>query len=443
MLVTLVFLTSSKLPAPIRVASQPPEALKSRITIPTEQPAYVFAQSGGTTLRKSFSESSFGEQQTKATNPPLVEEVAEPHGSIRSRHAKGVSNGPPQSPGFGAANQEDDSVEVPGKVLKELVPGYETREIQGFKMLLSTQAIKEGKKDKGKPFQALLTEFDGLAEVLPSSTLKPLRRVLIWIEWDNLDWANPRTLAKYYGGSIWSLAPSEHPLKSNAIELLSLKKLTVEKNLSTERTRLVLLHELAHAVHHVVVGFDNRDVLFAYKQAMDRRLYDRVQTENGGLERAYAATNAREYFAELTCAYLDRCYYFPFTREDLRDHDPTGYRLMESVWGKQKEEPRKAGPGAREERIRNMIERYIRADIPNRSLRLDHWHPPLRASDGQKEGLLYRIEFSISVVNLRDANIERRNSNYCVFVVNERIMTKQITPAGWKAVKICKILEKE
>jgi hypothetical protein len=90
-----------------------------------------------------------------------------------------------------------------------------------------------------------------------------------------------------------------------------------------------------------------------------------------------------------------------------------------------------------------MIERYIRADIPNRSLRLDHWHAALKASDGQKEGMLYRIEFSVAVVNLRETKMERRNSNYYVFVVNDRIMTKQITPAGWEAVKICKILEKE
>jgi hypothetical protein len=281
-----------------------------------------------------------------------------------------------------------------------------------------------------------------LTEVLPLSALKPLRRVLIWIEWDNLDRTSPRALAKYYGGSIWLLAGSEHPLKSNAIELLSLKKLTMEKNLSTERTRLVLLHELAHAVHHVVVGFHNGVVLFAYKQAMDRRLYDQVQTENGGLERAYAATNAREYFAELTCAYLDRCYYFPFTRQDLREHDPTGYRLMEKVWGNQKEKPRQPGPAEPDDRLQSIIERYIRADIPNKSLRIDRWHSPLKATDGNKDGLLYRIEFSISVVNLRDTKMERRSSNYYLFVVKDSIIAKQITPAGWEAVKICKILDK-
>jgi hypothetical protein len=36
-------------------------------------------------------------------------------------------------------------------------------------------------------------------------------------------------LAKYYGGTIWRLNGSEDPLKSNAIEVLSLKNLATEK----------------------------------------------------------------------------------------------------------------------------------------------------------------------------------------------------------------------
>jgi hypothetical protein len=204
-------------------------------------------------------------------------------------------------------------------------------------MLLSTQAVKEGLKDRGKPFAALVTEFNGLVNVLPPKVLKPLRKVWIWIEWDNVDRSSQNVLAKYYGGgAIWRLDDTEQLLKANGVELLSLRNLTREKQLSVDRTRLVLLHELAHAVQHVFLqdGFSNRVVGFAYKQAMDRRLYDRVQTARGGVSRAYAATNAAEYFAELTCAYLDRCSYYPFMRDELKEHDPTGYQLMETVWGK-------------------------------------------------------------------------------------------------------------
>jgi len=226
-------------------------------------------------------------------------------------------------------------VRVPGRLLQERVPGYETREIDGFTMLLSTQAIAEAKKDDGKPFDALVSEFNGLVEVLPTKCLIALRRVLIWIEWDRIDEAHPRVLAKYYGFTMWRLDGSDHPLKSKAVEVLSLKRLTHEKSLFPERRiRLVLLHELAHVIHHQVLpgGFDNQDVIFAYNQAKDRRLYTNVKNARGDMGPAYASTNSGEYFAELTCAYLDRCYYFPFDREDLKKHDPTGYRVLDAIW---------------------------------------------------------------------------------------------------------------
>jgi hypothetical protein len=140
-------------------------------------------------------------------------------------------------------------------------------------------------------------------------------------------------LAKYYGGNVWRLDGSAHPLKSNAVEVVSLKTLAAQKEAAREKSSLILLHELVHAVHHLGLGFDNATVRFAYQQAMDRRLYDKVKDLYGREARAYAATSAAEYFAELSCAYLDRCSYYPFTRDELRDHDPTGYQLMESVWG--------------------------------------------------------------------------------------------------------------
>ena len=87
------------------------------------------------------------------------------------------------------------------------------------------------------------------------------------------------------------------------------------------------------------------------------------------------------------------------------------------------------------------MERYIRADNPNKSLRIEHWHSPAKATDGQREGLLYRVEFSVPVVNLREAKIERRTSNYYLFILGEKIIAKQITPSDWDAVKICKVLD--
>jgi hypothetical protein len=53
------------------------------------------------------------------------------------------------------------------------------------------------------------------------------------------------------------------------------------------------------------------------------------------VSRPYARTNANEYFAEISCAYLDRCNRYPHTADELKELDPTGYKVMEKVWGKQ------------------------------------------------------------------------------------------------------------
>ncbi len=218
---------------------------------------------------------------------------------------------------------------APGRLLKEVVVGYETREINGFTFLLSTQVIREAQAAKGLPFKALVEEFDGLVRVLQPGALKVLRQVPMWIEWNNRGSAG-HVLAQFRGGQSWA----EHPLKSNSIEVLSLKVLTRQRQAMRDKASLVLLHEMAHAVHFLIIGPENQGPAFAYQQAMDRRLYDNVKTAAGGSARAYAATNEFEYFAELSCAYLDRCHYFPFTRDDLEKYDPTGYRLMEQAWGR-------------------------------------------------------------------------------------------------------------
>jgi hypothetical protein len=65
-----------------------------------------------------------------------------------------------------------------------------------------------------------------------------------------------------------------------------------------------------------------------------RGLYRDVKDVNGDrIETAYAAHNALEYFAELSCAYFLRGEYAPFERPALQTYDPEGYALIETLWG--------------------------------------------------------------------------------------------------------------
>src|SRR5262249_57497084 len=110
--------------------------------------------------------------------------------------------------------------------------------------------------------------------------------------------------------------------KGNGVTILKVKSVTKEDQPKTDSGRCVTLHELAHAFQHHVVG-DNPLVKQTYKQAMERKLYD---------PELYVATNDREYFAELSCAYLDRLDYFPRNREELKKLDPNRHQMMGKAW---------------------------------------------------------------------------------------------------------------
>ena len=78
---------------------------------------------------------------------------------------------------------------------------------------------------------------------------------------------------------------------------------------------VVILHELAHAFHDQVLGFDNAELVGLYRDAKAGGSYDKVERFRGpgrgtSVERAYAMTTPQEYFAEGTEAY--------FLRNDLR-----------------------------------------------------------------------------------------------------------------------------
>lgn len=97
---------------------------------------------------------------------------------------------------------------------------------------------------------------------------------------------------------------------------------------------LMLVHELAHAWHLEQWPERQPDILAAWQQAMAAKLYHGVKDLNGAaLEKAYAAHNQLEYFAELSCTYFWRGEYEPFDREALRRYDPAGFAMIEKMWG--------------------------------------------------------------------------------------------------------------
>jgi len=216
---------------------------------------------------------------------------------------------------------------------QEATPGYFQRSPLGFKMAVSRLAYEESDAAFGRPLRMVDEELARLSEVLNDKAVKMLKTVPVWVEWDHTIPQSVHTYGVYYGrGREWDLlTEGVDPRKSGCVCLLSLK--TAYRLRREGQQKNVLLHEFAHVYHDRVLGLDNAFVSNAYDQARGRQLYTEVRHDDGTTRTAYAARNAREYFAELTCAYLDRVDYHPHDRAELRSFDSVGYEVMTRVWG--------------------------------------------------------------------------------------------------------------
>ncbi len=96
----------------------------------------------------------------------------------------------------------------------------------------------------------------------------------------------------------------------------------------------VILHEFSHAYQLEQWPEDKPEIVKAWEHAKEQGLYKKAARHDSViLEEPYVMTNALEYFAELSCMYFCGCDYAPYNRNELRLYDPTGYAMIEQLWG--------------------------------------------------------------------------------------------------------------
>ena len=110
----------------------------------------------------------------------------------------------------------------------------------------------------------------------------------------------------------------------------------------------MVLHELAHAYHHRVLGYDNPDIRAAYERAVASKTYESVLRYNGRMERAYALNNDQEYFAELTEAFFGQNDFYPLVRAEVMRHDPEMHKTLKMLWREKPEPPASKSPPAQD-----------------------------------------------------------------------------------------------
>ena len=213
----------------------------------------------------------------------------------------------------------------------EAPAGYQTRAVEGWTLRISDKLLADQKEavDAAMPF--LQKQLAEIVRVVPPAAVKKLREVPIFF--------TPQPdgrhgTAEYHPEVGWLRDHGRDPAMAKGVQVSDVASFEKETN----RMPNFMLHELAHGYHDRVLGFAQPDIVAAYEHAKAAKLYDRVERWNGNgrpntFERAYAMTDAKEYFAEVTEAFFSRNDFFPFTREELEKHDPQMFAVLQRVWG--------------------------------------------------------------------------------------------------------------
>ncbi len=204
---------------------------------------------------------------------------------------------------------------------------HEVRTIEGWKVHVDTRLLPSRAEDAfAGPVEILQRRLADVRLVLPAATVARLQQVPIWLDKTH----GKLKPAQYHPSAGW--------LKENgySVDLAKAVHIPHAGNYAEVRHQRVqpwsILHELAHAYHDQVLGFEHAEIKQAWETFRDSHKYDKTLHIEGGFTRHYALTNQKEFFAEMTESYFGVNDFYPFNRAELKQAEPELFEKMGRWW---------------------------------------------------------------------------------------------------------------
>ncbi len=205
---------------------------------------------------------------------------------------------------------------------------FERRNVRSFPVYVAPEFKNYDSSLLERCLQALEADVRRLEEVVPSAAWQKISRIPIWLEYESAK----TSMGVYFDSQEWLVANGFTIAKAKSIQFTSSLALWIGHR------RNPLMHELAHAYHDLVLSYSYSQVRVAFERASASGRYNAVRHSSGRVERANAISDQFEFFAELSEAYFGTKDSFPFTRDDLKEFDPSSYRAISDAWERPFEE---------------------------------------------------------------------------------------------------------
>jgi len=200
---------------------------------------------------------------------------------------------------------------------------YRELEIEGWTVLVQ-QELYAKKELRTQVLDLMKIKLWEIATRLPAPAVTRLREVKL-----RMHLAHAENIgAAYHPSADWL---REHAMPEDWA--LGIEFGNAENFLGwSQQQPAMVLHELAHAWHHQVIGYDHEGVLQSFAATSDAGNLEEVLYVSGGSQRAYALNNAMEFFAEMSEAWWITNDMYPFVRGEVLDGFPEIAKQMDAWW---------------------------------------------------------------------------------------------------------------
>ena len=204
-----------------------------------------------------------------------------------------------------------------------------TRQVAGWTVHIRQCLLENDSQSIARTLKLLTAQLEEIRRVIPKAALVELQKVPLWI---SPEYPGDKPCGAYHPNINWLREHGRDPAMAKSVEFTNVRIFDAE----CRRMPVFVLHELAHAYHDRVLGYDHAGIKAAYARAKVSGIYDRVQRQDSegrlSYDRAYALKNEQEFFAETTEAFFGRNDMQPFTRDELEKRDPETATLLKHLW---------------------------------------------------------------------------------------------------------------
>lgn len=217
---------------------------------------------------------------------------------------------------------------------------HTTKTIEGWSIRVDDRLLQSPNEELGaRALRFLEAKLSEIKVVVPADRVKKLQAVTIVLD---LTHGNLGPM-QYHPDAGWLKANGYSADLAKCVHLPRATDVATKRNVNEQPW--VILHELAHAYHDQVVGFEEPRIKEAYENYKKSGRGEKTLLYSGKRVKHYALTNHKEFFAEMTESYFGVNDFFPFNRAELKESEPEIHALMTQIWesppSKEKSKPAK------------------------------------------------------------------------------------------------------